>query len=40
MGERKGGQFFGAIDDEPYDDPFLEDQLTNQMNDPESDEQP
>jgi nucleolin len=40
MGERKGGQFFGAIDDEPYDDPFLEDQLTNQTNDPESDEQP
>jgi nucleolin len=40
MGERKGGQFFGAIDDEPYDDPFLEDQLTNQMNDLESDEQP
>lgn len=40
MGERKGGQFFGTIDDEPYDDPFLEDQLTNQMHDPESDEQP
>jgi RNA recognition motif-containing protein len=40
MGERKGGQFFGTIDDEPYDDPFLEDQLTNQMNDSESDEQP
>ncbi len=40
MGERKGGQFFGAIDDEPYDDSFLENQFTNEMNDPENDEQP
>lgn len=37
--EQKGGQFFGAIDDEPYDDTVIEDRLASQMNDPESDEQ-
>lgn len=40
MGERKGGQFFGSLDDEPYDTSNLDDWSMNQMNDPEIDEQP
>lgn len=36
--ERKGGQFFGAVDDDPYDDTFTGDPFTSQMYDPESDE--
>ncbi len=39
--ERRGGQFFGEIDDEPYDDNmFLDDTLFGQTSDLESDEQP
>ena len=38
--ERKGGQFFGVADDEPYDEAFTEEHLASQMSDPESDEQP
>ncbi|HEV8712993.1 MAG TPA: hypothetical protein VGX03_09210 [Candidatus Binatia bacterium] len=38
--ERKGGQFFGAADDEPYDEAFTEEPLASQRNDPESGEQP
>lgn len=38
--ERRGGQFFGAIDDEPYDDTFLQDQFTGSGNELENDEQP
>lgn len=36
--ERKGGQFFGAADDEPYDETFTEEHLTSQLSDPESGE--
>lgn len=38
--ERKGGQFFGATDDEPYDDVFTGENLASQMSDPEGGEQP
>lgn len=38
--ERKGGQFFGSADDEPYGDAFTDEHLTSQRNDPESGEQP
>jgi RNA recognition motif-containing protein len=38
--ERKGGQFFGTADEEPYGDTFTEEQFTNQMSDPESGERP
>ena len=38
--ERKGGQFFGTTDDEPYDDALTGEQNAGQMNDPESSEQP
>jgi len=38
--ERKGGQFFGPADDEPYDDAFTEEHLLSQKGDPESGEQP
>lgn len=38
--ERRGGQFFGEIDDEPSDDMFLEEQFGSWANDPENDDQP
>lgn len=38
LSERKGGQFFGTIDDEPYDEAPLEDHLASQMSDLESGE--
>jgi len=38
--ERKGGQFFGTADDEPYDDAFTGESLVSQQGDPESGEQP
>lgn len=38
--ERKGGQFFGTTDDEPYDDALTGEQNASQMSDPESGEQP
>lgn len=38
--ERRGGQFFGEIEDEPYDNTFLEEHFLSQANDLESDEQP
>ena len=34
--ERKGGQFFGTADDEPYDDAFTGESLVSQQGDPES----
>ncbi len=37
--ERKGGQFFGTADDEPYDDALTGENLASQMSDPESGEQ-
>jgi len=37
--ERKGGQFFGAGDDEPYDHPFPEEPFASQLGDSESGEQ-
>jgi hypothetical protein len=38
--EKKGGQFFGVADDEPYDETFMTDHGALQTNDPESDERP
>ncbi len=38
--EKKGGQFFGTADDEPYDDAFTGEHFASQMSDPESGEQP
>jgi len=38
--ERKGGQFFGAADDEPYDEAFTREHLASQLSDPEGGEQP
>jgi len=38
--ERKGGQFFGAADDEPYDDAFPGEPLVSQVSDPEGGERP
>jgi RNA recognition motif-containing protein len=38
--ERKGGQFFGTTDDEPYDDVLTGEHLASQLSDPESGEQP
>jgi RNA recognition motif-containing protein len=37
--ERKGGQFFGAADDEPYDDALTGENLASQVSDPENGEQ-
>jgi RNA recognition motif-containing protein len=37
--ERKGGQFFGTIDDEPYDEGRAGEHRASQMRDSESDEQ-
>jgi RNA recognition motif-containing protein len=37
--ERKSGQFFGGVEEEPSDSPFLEDPFTSERSDPESDEQ-
>jgi len=36
--ERKGGQFFGAADDEPYDEAFTHVHRARQIDDPESGE--
>lgn len=36
--ERRGGQFFGMIDDEPYDDVSTEENLASQLSDPEGGE--
>jgi RNA recognition motif-containing protein len=36
--ERKGGQFFGAADDEPYGEAFTEEHLARQTYDPEGGE--
>jgi len=36
--ERKGGQFFAVLDDEPYDSTFTEERLANDMSDPEGGE--
>jgi len=38
--ERKGGQFFGRADDEPYSEVSTEEHFGSQRNDPESGEQP
>jgi RNA recognition motif-containing protein len=40
ISERKGGQFFGMTDDEPYDDVLTGEPLASQVSDPESGEQP
>ena len=37
--ERKGGQFFGRADDEPYSEVSTEEHFASQMSDPESGEQ-
>lgn len=36
--EKKGGQFFDVVDDEPYDSTFMEEPFANDMSDPEGDE--
>jgi RNA recognition motif-containing protein len=36
--ERKGGQFFGTADDEPYADAFAEEPFASQLSDSESEE--
>jgi nucleolin len=36
--ERKGGQFFGTVDDEPYDETLPEEHGARQLSDPESGE--